>query len=176
MLDIPLEFRCDALVRCVLALVATNSRLFGGKLPAFPQAFGGFAMIPAEQLINFRQIRAFLGVGLVATATHYSVLIATVQGLGGAPVPCSLLGYCCGGLVSYQLNRSHTFASNRPHGEAVWRFAAVALVGFLLTLLFMSVLVDGWRSPYLLAQAATTGTVMVWNYIANRFWTFAEVA
>jgi putative flippase GtrA len=138
----------------------------------FPQALSS-TMDPAARLLDPSQIRSFLGVGAIATAVHYLVLVAAVQAFGIPPVPSALLGYCCGGALSYHLNRTRTFGSDRPHGEAVWRFAAVALVGFALTLLFMSVLVDGWRSPYLLAQGATTGTVMVWNYTANRFWTFS---
>ena len=112
-------------------------------------------------------------IGLAATALHYLVLVGTVQLLGTAPVPSALLGYCCGGFVSYALNRRHTFRSDRPHGEAVWRFALVAGVGFVLTFLLMALLVDWWRLPYLAAQVATTGLVMFWTFTANRLWTFA---
>ena len=29
-----------------------------------------------------------------------------------------------------------------------------------------------WGAPYLLAQVATTGIVMLWSFTANRWWTF----
>lgn len=120
-----------------------------------------------------RQLVSFVKIGLAATAVHYLVLVGTVQLLGTAPVPSALLGYCCGGFLSYALNRRHTFRSERPHGEAVWRFALVAGVGFVLTFLLMGVSVDRWRVPYFLAQVATTGVVMFWTFAANRLWTFA---
>ena len=131
---------------------------------------------PGAREALVRQLVSFVRVGLAATALHYAVLVGTVQGLGTAPVPSALLGYCCGGVLSYALNRRHTFRSDRPHGEAVWRFAMVAFVGFLLTFLLMALLVDRWRVPYLLAQVLTTGLVMFWTFAANRFWTFAGAA
>ena len=75
-------------------------------------------------------------------------------------------------MLSYGLNRRHTFGSERPHEEAVWRFALVAGVAFGLTYAFMRVMVEGWRLPYLPAQGVTTGLVMVWTFAANRLWTF----
>ncbi len=110
----------------------------------------------------------------MATSVHYLVLVTLVQLLGTPPVPSALLGFCCGGFVSYNLNRRHTFSSDRPHGEAVWRFAVVAGVGFVMTFLLMGLFVDRWKRPYLLAQVVTTGIVMFWTFAANRMWTFAD--
>ena len=123
-----------------------------------------------------RQLVSFVRIGLAATALHYAVLVGMVQGLRTSPVPSALLGYCCGGFLSYALNRRHTFQSERPHGEAVWRFAVVAGVGFLLTFALMALLVGRWRVPYLAAQVLTTGLVMFWTFAANRAWTFAGAA
>ena len=121
-----------------------------------------------------RQVTAYVGIGVVATACHYMILIGLVQLTGVHPVEAALCGYVVGGLLSYNLNRDHTFASERPHREAVWRFALVAFVGFVLTFLFMAQMVDRWHLPYLLAQVVTTALVMVWTFSANRLWTFRE--
>ena len=120
-----------------------------------------------------RQLTSFVGVGLLATSLHYLVLISLVQVFGASPVPAALLGYCGGGFLSYSLNKRHTFVSDRPHAEAIWRFALVSAVGFVMTFILMFGLVDKWHRPYLLAQVLTTGIVMVWNFAANRFWTFS---
>lgn len=120
-----------------------------------------------------RQLASFVGVGVVASAVHYTVLVTLVE-LGGLdPVPSALCGFTAGGIVSYGLNRRHTFVSDRPHQEAVWRFAAVASIAFLLTYAFMRLFQERVRLPYLLAQVITTGIVMVWTFAANRLWTFA---
>lgn len=121
-----------------------------------------------------RQISAFFGVGVIAAIAHYSVLVAGVEIAGLGPVPATLAGYALGGLVSYALNRRHTYRSERPHAEAGWRFAAVAGVGFLVTYGLMSLMVDRWGAPYLPAQLVTTGVVLVWSFIAHKYWSFGR--
>ena len=119
-----------------------------------------------------RQFYSFVGVGLLAACVHYGLLIGLVEGAGVGAVPATLAGFIAGGLLSYRLNRRHTFGSERPHEEAMWRFALVAGVGFLLTYALMHVLVDKLHLPYLPGQVLTTGVVMLWTFAANRMWTF----
>ncbi|WP_036259867.1 GtrA family protein [Methylocapsa aurea] len=120
-----------------------------------------------------RQFSAFAGVGLVATTIHYAVLIGLVEIGGLSPVAAALTGFGAGGAVSYGLSRRHVFQSERRHQEAIWRFGLVVAVSFGLTYLFMSLFVTIGGIPYLLAQAATTGIVMLWSFVAHRMWTFA---
>lgn len=119
-----------------------------------------------------RQVSAFAGVGLLAAVVHYGLLIALVETGAAGPVPATLAGYVGGGLLSYALNRRHTYRSQRPHAEAGWRFAAVAGVGFLLTGAAMHVLTGAPGMPYLAAQLLTTGLVLVWSFAAHKWWTF----
>lgn len=128
--------------------------------------------LPAPAILL--QFSAFFGVGLVATAAHYSVLIGLVELAGVDPVRAALAGYLSGGLVSYVLNRSQTFRSDRPHREAGWRFLVVMAVGFCLTLALMALFVDIVSLPYLPSQIITTGVVMIWNFSAHKWWTFGE--
>lgn len=119
-----------------------------------------------------RQVTAFAGVGAVAAVAHYGLLVSLVEGYRLDPVPATLAGYVAGGIVSYLGNRRHTYASARPHAEAGWRFAAVAAVGFGLTWACMAMLVRGLGAPYLPAQIATTGLVLVWSFLAHKLWSF----
>jgi putative flippase GtrA len=121
-----------------------------------------------------RQILAFVGVGLLAAVVHYGLLIGLVEGFGFGPVPSTLVGYVGGGVVSYLLNRTHVFESQRAHDEAWWRFAFVAAMGFGFTWMFMHLFVERWHAPYLPAQVITTGLVMIWSFLANRMWTFRK--
>jgi putative flippase GtrA len=121
-----------------------------------------------------RQFSLFVAVGVAAAVAHYGVLIALVEAGWMRPLPATLAGYVAGGVVSYILNRRHTYESDRPHEEAGWRFAVVAGVGFILTSIFMYLLHDIAGVHYLAAQVLTTGVVLVWSFIAHRLWTFGE--
>jgi putative flippase GtrA len=124
----------------------------------------------------FRQFSGFVAVGFVAVGVHYALLIGLVEIFGMGAVPAALAGYSAGGTVSYVLNRRHVFRSNRPHEEAVTRFIIVVTVGFGLTYLFMLLLAQKARLPYLLAQMMTTGIVLFWNFAAHKMWTFRTCA
>ena len=119
-----------------------------------------------------RQLAAFSGVGVIAAVVHYGLLIGLGEGAAVDPVGASLAGYVAGGVVSYALNRRLTYRSDRPHREAGWRFAAVAVVGFLLTWGCMAVLTRQLGVPYLAAQVVTTGVVLFWSFVAHKLWTF----
>ncbi len=121
------------------------------------------------------QFSAFFGVGVLSAIAHYGMLIALVEGAHAPAVASTLIGYVAGGLVSYFLNRAHTFKTGRPHEEAGWRFVVVAGVGFLLTYVFMHFFVDVFVWPYLWGQLVTTGLVMFWSFGAHKFWTFRFV-
>jgi putative flippase GtrA len=120
-----------------------------------------------------RQLSTYALVGVVASLAHYSVLIALVELGGASPAPAATVGYVVGGVVSYMLNRRHTFASDRPHAEAGWRFGVVAAGGFCATYALMRLFVDHLGAPYLPAQLVTTIMIMFVTYFANRLWTFA---
>jgi putative flippase GtrA len=121
-----------------------------------------------------RQILAFTGVGVVAAIVHYGLLMGLVEFAAWRAVPATLVGYIGGGVVSYWLNRSMTYRSDRPHDEAGWRFAVVAAVGFGLTYLCMSLLHGGWGFHYMLAQILTTCVVLVWSFVAHKYWSFGK--
>jgi putative flippase GtrA len=119
-----------------------------------------------------RQIAIFAFVGIAAVIVHYGALIGLVELMRWDPVPATLVGYICGGIVSYILNRRHTYESDRPHGEAIWRFAVVAALGFFLTWLLMYLLSERIGLGYLFAQTITTLIVMVWNFVVHKWFTF----
>ena len=114
----------------------------------------------------------FAGVGAVGTLLHYGILIALVQGMGAGAVFASTVGFVIGALVNYSLNYRYTFASNKRHGETMVKFFSVAAVGMVINGGLVSFGVEFLGVHYLLAQIAATGLVLLWNYGANRLWTF----
>lgn len=128
--------------------------------------------LPAPLLRLAHQFVRYAGVGAVATACHYATLIAAVEVGGASPVLAAMFGFLVGGSISYGLNRSWTFGSDRAHEAAVPRFAIVAFIGFLLTGAFMALLTGPLNLHYLLAQVTTTGLVVIWTFLGHRHWTF----
>ncbi len=120
------------------------------------------------------QILAFTSVGVGAAIVHYGLLVGLVELGRWRAVPATLVGYVGGGIVSYWLNRTHTYRSDRPHDEAGWRFAVVAAVGFGITYGVMHVLVERLALPYFPSQIATTLVVLVWSFVAHKYWSFGK--
>ena len=119
-----------------------------------------------------RQLVAFLGVSVVATICDYSVMLGAREIFLLDAVIAALAGYAFGGLVSYLLNRRHTFDTERTHFAAGWRFMSVMAVGFTLTGLLMALFTDYLALPYLPARVVTTLMVFGWNFFAHRLWSF----
>jgi putative flippase GtrA len=120
------------------------------------------------------QFLSFAGMGVIATLVQYAVLVVFVDTIGMNATLASGIGYGTGALVNYALNYRYTFRSKRNHSEAVVKFALVACVGLALNSVIMFVLSSEAHVHYLLAQILATGIVLVWNFIANRSWTFVR--
>lgn len=120
------------------------------------------------------QFSRFGAVGAIGTAAHYALFIALVEVTGADPVGASTAGALLGALVNYILNRRYTFRSARRHREALPRFLAVAAAGLAFNAGLMLLLVEGLNMHYLLSQVIATLGVLLWNFSANRLWTFGK--
>lgn len=131
---------------------------------------GGMVSSSLRELV--RQGISFLGVGLIATAVQYLILLALVELLGWSAVVSSSIGYAISALLNYFLNYRYTFRSNSAHHRAFPKFAVVAGAGLVLNAILMELFINKMQIYYLLAQLLTTGIVLVWNFLANRLWSF----
>jgi putative flippase GtrA len=121
---------------------------------------------PRVQAVVYEFLR-FAAVGVVATIVHYSILVSLVELAHGPLIPSTSIGFVFGAMVSYGLNRRITFR-HRPHfGRGLLKFIAVGAVGLCLNALIVAGLARA-RLPYILAQMAATGVVLVWNFAVAR--------
>ena len=118
------------------------------------------------------QFIVFTTVGGIATAVHYLLLIVLVDGLDVAPVPASVVGYVLAAIVNYLLNYYITFRSRKQHHEALAKFALIATLGLGLNTAIMAIGINWLALHYILSQMLATGITLIWNFIANRLWTF----
>jgi putative flippase GtrA len=110
-------------------------------------------------------------VGGVATAAHYLLLWALVEGGHWPPPWAAGAGAVLGAQLGFVGNRVFTFAHRGPAWRAWWRFQATALLGALTSMLVVALGVRGGLH-YLLAQALATALVLVLGFAVNRRWTF----
>lgn len=120
-----------------------------------------------------RQAFGFGLVGLVATGFQYLILHLLVISIHLAPALASAIGYALSASLSYFANRRFVFCSNRRHMEALPRFMVVATAGLTINTLSIAFFLQYLPVHYLVAQVLATMVVFAWNFLANRFWTFA---
>lgn len=120
------------------------------------------------------QFASFASAGALGTIAHYLVLLGLVSIFLAHPVTASILGSLVGAMVNYLLSHHWVFRSKRKHSETLSKFVAVGGLGLVLNAAIMYVLVTIASIHYLLAQIAATGIVLFWNFLGNRFWTFAD--
>lgn len=120
------------------------------------------------------QFASFASAGALGTIAHYLVLLGLVSIFLAHPVTASILGSLAGAMVNYLLSHHWVFHSKRKHSETLSKFVAVGGLGLVLNAAIMYVLVTIASIHYLLAQIAATGVVLFWNFLGNRFWTFAD--
>ena len=121
---------------------------------------------------DLRQFLQFAMVGAAATATQYAVLIVLVEAAHVAELPATVVGYLCGAIVNYTLNRRFTFAGTQSSvAKSFAKFWVVNLLGLgLNTAIFATLFQLG--AHYLLAQLAATGVGLFWNYFGSRLFVF----
>lgn len=119
-----------------------------------------------------RQFLAFSGAGVIGTLCHYAALVALVQAGIAGPVAATTAGFVIGALVNYALNCRYTFTGMKPHREALPRFLLVAAAGAAFNAMLMHAGVAYTGAHYLAVQLFATAMVLVWNFLANRYWTF----
>lgn len=120
----------------------------------------------------FQQFARFCGVGLIATALQYTILIALSETMGANAVAASAAGYVLSAIANYSLNYYFTFASKQSHRVAAIRFTTVSTVGLMLNSCLMYAGVSILRLHYLPVQLVATLVVLAWNFLANRLWTY----
>lgn len=121
------------------------------------------------------QFSKFTLAGGVSTVLHYIVLVIIVDMMKGNPVYGSMIGYLFGGILNYYLNYKFTFESKKAHTSTASKFMVIMFVGFFLNGYLMTVFTSKIGLFYLVAQIFSTIVVLLWNFTANKFWTFSVV-
>lgn len=135
------------------------------------------------------RVARFALVGLSGTLLDLALLALFKIALGLPTLPANVLSYSVGILNNFTLNHAWTFREARPlrgslRGSLRYvlrqfaQFASISLIGLalntalLLTLEAPFAALLGQAYAYLPAKLLATALVFVWNFGANRLWTF----
>jgi putative flippase GtrA len=144
----------------------------------------GLALMPDSGDISPRSKRdtrrvgceflSFAAVGAIGTLVHFIVLVVLVQNANASPVIASTAGFVGGAATNYVCNYYWTFRSTDSHASTMPRFFVVSTIGMGLNAAIMAMLSIMLTQDYLLSQAIATAGVLIWNFSANRLWTFGN--
>lgn len=126
-------------------------------------------MIRAEAI----KFAKYVVAGLLATGTHYVVMIVLVNRFALPEVVSSSLGFIAGALVKYPLNYYGVFDSDAEHRGAVVRFVLSLVISFVINAAVFAVLLRMLDVHYMVSQVLTTGLVLFVNYLLARYWVFS---
>ena len=113
-------------------------------------------------------------VGLANTITGYSAIWVLHYVFGINPSISNFLGYVIGGVLSYCLNRTFTFASSRPHSQTIPRFFLAVAFCFLLNLAVLNAALLAFNVPVWLAQGFAVASYTLAFFFISRQFVFRE--
>lgn len=118
-----------------------------------------------EKLIKY----AFCGgFGVLSDILVYSLLIYFVVNYQFA----NALGYLTGTLISFFLNRQHTFKLKNKVWTRLVKFMLVAFVGYLSSALLLHILIDDVGFDAIIAKLITLLFVLFTQFYLNKQFTF----
>jgi putative flippase GtrA len=120
-----------------------------------------------------RKFAKYVVAGLVATGTHYVVMVVLIDRFAIPEVVASSIGFIAGACVKYPLNYWAVFGSGERHGVAIPRYVFSLAIAFVLNAVMFAVLLRLLDVHYMVSQVLTTGTVLFVNYLLARYWIFA---
>jgi len=129
-----------------------------------------------------RQIIKFSITGLLNTIIDFSALNFLVQIFAWSVIPANTVSFSLAVINSYFLNKYWTFKDKHPvHIKQFSIFVGVSLIGLGLSNLLIYTglqifqaydfgLAFAWH--YNIAKAVSALIVLIWNFLASKFWVF----
>jgi len=124
---------------------------------------------------NYKQFIKFAVVGASGVVVDWVVYFILTRYLELFYLISKTISFLFAAINNYIWNRSWTFRSkeNKIAGEFA-KFFLVSLIGLGLNLIIMYISVEIFKINDLYSLVIATGIVTIWNYLANKLWTFKE--
>ncbi|MEW5745314.1 MAG: glycosyltransferase [Nitrospirota bacterium] len=114
-------------------------------------------------------------VGSIGTAIDLGSLYVFVAFLHIPILAAAALSFILAVINNFTLNKYWTFQNKSSNIRKQFiKFLIVSTFGLLLTEMLMALLVYALHIWYMAAKLVTSGAVLTWNFLANRYWTFKD--
>ena len=136
---------------------------------------------------DIRRFVKFVIVGTSGTLVDFGITFLFKELIGIPELIANAIGFTVAATTNYILNRTWTWRSHEKQvGVEYAKFFAVSLCGLGLNTLIIylltqhcvwSILPEAWNTPtvvFWISKVLATGVVMVWNFLANNFFTFRK--
>ncbi len=118
----------------------------------------------------------FCVVGVTGTVVDFSLTWICKEKFKIPKFVANAIGFVVAATSNYFLNRWWTWGStNSQVGVEYTKFFAVSLIGLGLNTLILYILHEKMKVNFWVSKVFATGVVMIWNFLANNFFTFAGV-
>lgn len=122
-----------------------------------------------------QQFIRFLLVGLFNTGFGFAVIYGCMYLLGLGPVVSNIIGYLCGLVTSYLLNKFFTFKSASRSKAELGRFIAVFLLAYFANMLVLLLCIKIAGMHEAIAQIVAGVFYVATSYLLNKFYVFREL-
>ncbi|MFC1686328.1 GtrA family protein [Patescibacteria group bacterium] len=125
---------------------------------------------------DLKQFLKFCVVGTVGTAIDFGILYILVEYSNTWYLLAATISFVVAVINNYIFNKIWTFEDrDSSFVKQFAQFLVVSVVGLGLNILILYVLVEFAGMWYILAKVLATGVVLIWNFFANKYWTFRKM-
>lgn len=124
-------------------------------------------------LLDLSSVR-FLIVGLANTSVGLLIIYLGKWLMGLDDIAANMVGYSCGLILSFVLNKRWSFRYSGSSGPALFRFFLVILVAYLLNLGLTLVAINSLGINSYFAQALGVVPYTVITYFGSRYYVFPD--
>ena len=122
---------------------------------------------------SYRTFLKYSIVGFFVTGVDFAIFLSFLYVLSIPPVPSKVAAFLGAMTVSYGLNRVWTFRARQSLVRRQFpRFLAVSVIGLALSAFFIHLLVVRLFIHPVISNGITSGIVLTWNFLANKYLTF----
>lgn len=117
--------------------------------------------------------KKYLLIGVANTFLGYAIIVSLIY-IGVLPEVSNFLGYACGLVLSYSLNKKYCFESNDRHSVVAPKYMISMGICYALNMLVLLVMYRYLGLNVYFSQLCASSIYVVAGYSINKAWVFSS--